>query len=129
MSKSNDSTMLDANGVRKVQKFYHVTPSRNLQSIINQGLIPQIGARSQQIEGEICGIFCFKSLDDLDAAMSSWLGDLFDEDEQLSLIEVDPTDAIMANPDDCAEFEVVFTTPIGPNNLKVLSEDIDIYIF
>jgi hypothetical protein len=97
---------------------YHVTPTRNLRSIMKNGLHPQIGDRSRQLDGEVEGVFLFPSLSDVEAAVSSWLGDEFDEDEELSLLAVDIT-GLEDNIVQGADYETIVNTPISPDRIKV----------
>lgn len=97
---------------------YHVTPTRNLRSIMKNGLRPQIGDRSSQLDGEVEGIFLFPSLSDVEAAVSSWLGDEFDEDEELSLLAVDIT-GLENNIVQGADYETIVNTVISPDRIKV----------
>lgn len=97
---------------------YHVTPTRNLRSIMKNGLRPQIGDRSSQLDGEVEGIFLFPSLGDVEAAVSSWLGDEFDEDEELSLLAVDIT-GLENNIVQGADYETIVNTTISPDRIKV----------
>ena len=97
---------------------YHVTPTRNLRSIMKNGLRPQIGDRSGQLDGEVEGIFLFPSLGDVEAAVSSWLGDEFDEDDELSLLAVDIT-GLEDNIVQGADYETIVNTTISPDRIKV----------
>jgi hypothetical protein len=97
---------------------YHVTPTRNLRSIMKSGLHPKIGDRSSQLDGEVEGIFLFPSLIDVEAAVSSWLGDEFDEDEELSLLAIDIT-GLEDNIVQGAGYETIANTAISPDRIKV----------
>ena len=62
--------------------YYHVTDARNLDSIFQDGLVPQIGSLSKQLgdTGEaVSAIFLFTSDEACIDAMGSWLGEAFDE--------------------------------------------------
>jgi hypothetical protein len=72
--------------------LYHVTEKSKLESILTYGLIPQVGPRSSKLNEE-CGIFLFATIEDMETALSSWLGEEFDEDTELvSLIVELPDD-------------------------------------
>lgn len=62
---------------------YHITPSINLKSIEQHGLIPQIGSNAQAIGETKPVIYLFSTIEDSDTALGSWLGDLYDDDEDL----------------------------------------------
>jgi pyrimidine deaminase RibD-like protein len=104
-------------------KVYHVTPASNLDSIMKAGLRPQVGARSSQIPGEQSAIYCFPDKTSLEDAMMNWLGDEFDEDEELALLEIDTTN-LTGEYTPNAEFEIRITSLIPPNRIKVLSSNL-----
>jgi len=70
-----------------MKTFYHVTRKENLESILENGLIPQVGERSSQLNEE-SGIFMFYSLDDMNNALGSWLGEEFEDDEELVSLKI-----------------------------------------
>jgi len=108
-------------------KVYHVTLASNLDSIMKAGLRPQVGARSNKITGEQSAIYCFPDKHSVENAMMNWLGDEFDEDEELALLEID-TRNLTGEYTPNAEFEIAITSLIPPNRIKVLSsleEDYD----
>lgn len=104
-------------------KVYHVTPASNLDSIMQAGLRPQVGSRSSQIPGEQSAIYCFPDKASLEDAMMNWLGDEFDEDEELALLEIDTTN-LTGEYSPNAEFEIAITSLIPPNRIKVLSSNL-----
>lgn len=103
----------------KSSVVYHVTPTKNLPSIMKNGLIPQIGNRSSQIDGEEEGIYIFPSLEDLEDA--HWLGDEFDEDEELSVLEIDVSGIPLV--DSTVGFEKIIKVPVSPDRISV-SDDV-----
>lgn len=118
-----NSVLTAYNNARQIKESiaYHVTPTRNLRSIMKDGLVPQIGNRSSQLAGENEGIFLFPSVDDVEAAVSSWLGDEFDEDEDLSLLAVDISgleNSIIHG----ADYETIINTRIDPKRISVSDE-------
>lgn len=105
------------------EKVYHVTPSVNVDNILMQGLLPKVGDRSRKIEGEKPAIYCFPDKVSMEDAMMNWLGDEFDEDEQLALLEIFTT-GLKGQVTDGAEYEVAITSKIPPQNIRVLSRDL-----
>lgn len=102
--------------------LYHVTPSANIPSILQGGLVPQLGQRSAIAGETVPAVFCFASLDEVETALMNWLGDYFDEDEQLSLLQVDITpDARLG---EGAEYEVVVLSSIPAVAVEVLLQDV-----
>ena len=68
--------------------MFHVTPLKNLNSIKKHGLICQIGPRSQEIGEPVSAIYLFPNFDYANDAVMNWLGDEFDDDEQLIALPV-----------------------------------------
>jgi hypothetical protein len=107
--------------------FYHVTPTDNVPRIMAEGLVPQRGPRSVQMESED-GIYLFKTMEGVENALSNWLGEEFGENIPLTLLGVQvPPEAqkrLNEQGDDHASYEVVVTTPIPAQYIQILSEDI-----
>lgn len=72
--------------------MYHVTPLKNLESIKKHGLVCKIGPRSQKIGEPISAIYLFPNLDYANDAVANWLGDEFDDDEELIILPVNVTE-------------------------------------
>lgn len=102
---------------------YHVTPAENLDSIMSKGLIPQKGDRSRKILNEKPAIYCFPDKDAMEDAVMNWLGDEFEEDEALALLEIDTT-GLDGHVTEGAEYEVAVTSAIPPQNIRILSRDL-----
>lgn len=69
-----------------MEMAYHVTPVENLDSILRDGLRPVIGDRSLALGEPAPRIYLFPSRDDCDTALSSWLGDCFEDVEEDGLV-------------------------------------------
>lgn len=67
---------------------YHITPAINLKSIIQHGLIPQIGSNAQAIGETKPAIYLFPTIEDSDTALGSWLDDLYDDNEDLIRLSI-----------------------------------------
>lgn len=67
---------------------YHVTTKDALLSIMEQGLIPQCGERSSDIGEPVPRIYLFPTVNDMETALMSWFGELFDDDTELVILEV-----------------------------------------
>lgn len=105
------------------EKIYHVTPSENLDSIMSKGLVPQVGDRARKIPGEKHAIYCFPDKNTMEDAVMNWLGDEFDEDEQLALLEIFTT-GLKGQVTDGAQYEVAITSAIPPQNIRIISRDL-----
>lgn len=115
---SIESMYESASSLPKV--LYHVTPAKNLPSILRHGLTPNVGSRAAKIYGEQSGIFCFPDKVSVEDAMMNWLGDQF-EDEPLTLLAIDST-GLSGKYTPGAEYEVVITSPIPAANISVTTE-------
>ncbi len=104
-------------------KVYHVTPAVNIPTIMSRGLIPQVGDRSNKIQGETPAVYCFPDTNSLEDAMMNWLGDEFGEDEDLALLEIS-TSGLEGDVTPNAEYEIQIFDPVPPQNIKVLSQNL-----
>lgn len=73
--------------------MYHVTPLKNLKSIKKHGLLCKIGPRSQKIGEPVSAIYLFPDLSYANDAVANWLGDEFDDDEDLIILPINVTEA------------------------------------
>ena len=67
--------------------YYHVTTRSNYKIIEKEGLLPKMGERSSKIESEL-KIFMFSNKDAMTDAVMNWLGDEFDEEEELIVLKI-----------------------------------------
>lgn len=94
--------------------LYHVTSRKNLASIRRNGLKMHIPKDMDDEEG----VFLFKDYGDAEEAVMTWLGDRFDEDEELVVIKVDSR--FVQNKSDLKRqsFEVASKNDIPPEGIK-----------
>ncbi len=102
--------------------LYHVTETKNLENIKNQGLIAQIGQRSLKIKEYKKAVYFFKDIEAVENALENWLGDQFDEDAELALLAVNIPNEIHIF--DGAAFEHYTIKDIEAKNIRVLSTNI-----
>lgn len=77
-------------GVKGVFMAYHVTLMNNLVSILDSGLIPQIGENSKELGETEDRVYAFIDKDSTENALLNWLGELYEEvDEDLVILEID----------------------------------------
>ena len=102
--------------------FYHVCKDTDLPNISKMGLRVSQGDRSSQMEEEP-SVFLFRDKNSAYDAISNWLGDEFEEDEILDLLQISlPSDFPLT--DDPRMFEVVSKRDIPPSFIKVLQKGI-----
>lgn len=101
---------------------FHVTPAVNWPGIARQGLLAQVGPRSECMK-EQPSVFLFPDLESCHVALSSWLGDEFEDvpEDGLLILEVD----ISGLPyQQSVEFEKEVVTDIPVDRiLRVVGED------
>lgn len=77
----------------KPNRYFHVTPRKNLESILENGLIPQIGERSLEIGEPVEAVFLFPNFEEMNNALYNWFGEEFDDDEdELIILQIDLPD-------------------------------------
>jgi hypothetical protein len=104
--------------------FYHVTLSENLGSIMEKGLVPTVGDRSKKLNEQAC-VFLFPDRDSAEDALSGWLGDQFDEDEDITfaLLEVTLPPEIEVQKTEGIDWEAYTTRVIPPECIRIVSRD------
>lgn len=111
----------------KKNRYFHVTPMKNLEDILQSGLQPQIGERSKQCGEETKAIYLFHSLEDVDNALLNWLGECFPEDIDLAILQIDVPDGFPiitekdSNGDDF--FESVCLEPIPVDYISAIYDE------
>ena len=99
---------------------YHVAPVAKLKTIMKRGLVPAIGDRSQSFGEDRAGTYLFPSKTHVEDAMMGWLGEEFDEEEPLALLEVTLPEGHPVVDD--GGFELVSLATIHPRQIRFLSE-------
>lgn len=102
---------------------WHVTLTSNLDAIEADGLIPMVGERSSLLGELRPAIYLFPTIADVDSALSSWLGEQFDEVDALALLKVEIPDDSEVWSD--VEYEIAVGTRIPPADIKVMTRDLD----
>lgn len=69
--------------------FYHVTEKNNLDSIMNHGLQPRVGPRSEELGEKEAAVYLFPDLESVENALMNWLGAEFDDDSELVILKID----------------------------------------
>lgn len=96
---------------------YHVTPKQNLRSIEAKGIIPQVGERVAQIDDKKA-VYLFPTEEDMEDAATNWLGDRFDDEDELIALEIvlDKGDPNIDT--DTVEYEIMYTDVIPFSKVK-----------
>lgn len=105
-----------------MKTYYHVSEKQNLDSIMKKGLVPQIGERSQE-NNEEAAVFLFPTKDDMDTALSQWLGEWYEDIDivLMSLQIILPDDFPIL--DSNVDYEKVCKVIIPPEYIKYLKDE------
>lgn len=101
--------------------LYHVTPTANVESIMESGLMPQIGPRSQRAGEEDPAIYFFVTKVEMENALMNWLGEEMG-DRPISILEVRlprPFQAVLFR----EGFEVGCAQHISPEYIRIFNEN------
>ena len=94
---------------------YHVTHSASWPRIQAEGLLPTIGDRSADLGEVEARIYLFPDKDSMNNALMNWLGECFEEEENLYVLEVDITDYETAQD---VEWEITISHPIPASRIS-----------
>lgn len=64
---------------------YHVTLKKNLKSIMKRGILPSVPEDMLDQKG----VYVFTTPEDAEDSLMNWLGDRFDEEDDIVLIKID----------------------------------------
>lgn len=102
-------------------EIYHVTPTRNLESIFRDGLRPQIGPRSELLGEAKEMVYFFGSMQAVEDALSNWLGEaLDDEPGAISVLAVDRSGLHLVSD---AGYELACLHLVPPENISLAFQD------
>lgn len=73
-------------------KAFHISPLKNKDSILQHGLIPVIGNNSEACSEKEPAIYLFPDETTMNDALSGWFSDLYNEEEILSVFQVNIKD-------------------------------------
>lgn len=100
--------------------IYHVTTVQALPSILEYGIIPSIGPRSETYGETTKLIYAFSNLTDVEDALVGWLGDELSNDDDIVVLCLD----IDAEPQE-GHFEITIDYIVPPERIiSVLNEDL-----
>ena len=100
------------NVYREEDLLYHVTRTRDLPQILEDGLLPVTPRGAMDDEK---GVYLFSTRVDMEDAVMNWLGDRFDEDEDLTLLTLSHEG--VETHSTAARYEVISYDAISPENI------------
>lgn len=101
-----------------MKKYYHVTLSSNVESIMEKGSIPQIGDRCLEIGDTEKYVWLVSTFGDAREAIGPWHSKRISGDIEFSILEIEVEDSfpiIVFN-----EYEMVSSNNIKPDCIKNL---------
>jgi len=96
--------------------FFHVTKKSNLSRIQSIGLVPSKGERTNKLMDQQ-GIYLFPDIDSVEDALMNWMGDEFDEAEDLVILKVRIQDPSLLT--QTTGWEFVYSSTIPPLDIQV----------
>jgi hypothetical protein len=103
---------------------FHVTYASELESISSCGLLPSIGPRAKLAGETQPRVYLFRGLDDVEGALTNWLGDVLTDDRRLALLMVD-VKGLSFDTAAAAGYELAVACPIEPWRVSVITSDLD----
>jgi RNA:NAD 2'-phosphotransferase (TPT1/KptA family) len=91
---------------------YHITRTANLLAIKRRGIVPNIPTDYNEDQK---AVYLFPSQEDYENALENWLGDRYDEDEELVVLTID-TQGLNLKPSS-VEYELLCFDVIPPQNI------------
>ncbi len=104
--------------------FYHVTPMENCQSMLQFGIKPAIGPRSQLVGATEPLIYLFNSIIGMADSLNVWLKNEFAEKTEFGIIEIrlSLNDHHLKYQED--NLESTYNSTIGPDKvIKIISPE------
>jgi hypothetical protein len=116
--------LLDEDSTEQMVTLLHVTNSMNVSSIMKHGLQPLIGTRSQEANEFVPRVYAFPDENTMEDAITN--GDIFDDDEPLSVLKVTVPQSWISQ--DEVEWEITIQQHVPPDMIKMYIPNIDDYI-
>ena len=105
-----------------MRTLFHVTPISNVKSILKDGLLPQLGERSQQVEDEKEGVFMFSNYESCEHALCNWLGEEFEElEEELITLKIELANEFPLEQE--TEWEMISRKTIDPKYISLYKNE------
>lgn len=99
-------------------EYWHVTLKENLENIVSNGLQARIGERSQLLGESLPAVYVFNTLIDAETALGQWLGDEFEEEDELVILKVKPdTPPDFNTQGDKTHYESMFFRDVRPHEI------------
>lgn len=103
--------------------YYHVTETKNVSSIMKHGLIPKTGRRGIHATTNDPVIYLFNTITEAEEGVMNWLGDILDENDTLSLLEIIINSEDTVDDPELDRSASMTTIPIPASNIKIITND------
>lgn len=106
--------------------YYHVTLLKNWPSIKQNGLLPLISKRSEEMGESVPAVYLFTSRTSMNEALCQWLGDWYETEygEEVKLCSLEVTlDQAFPLVSSEAAYEILSLSKIPPGMIKFLQEE------
>lgn len=102
--------------------LYHVTRAAHLPAILEEGLRPAIGPRSQLLGEREPAIYAFPDRLGVEDGLTNWLGSQFDEDDALVILafQINESTPLVELP---GTFEVVLLSPVPAESIIAIFDE------
>ncbi len=105
-------------------RLFHVTLSSALPAILEEGLLPLIGPRAEQLGEVVPAVYCFGDRLAVEDGLMGWMADAFvhdGKDEEIAILEIDAEGlSIERSPED---FEFRILACIQPIRIKSIYDE------
>lgn len=98
-------------------ELFHVTKRDNLESIMKDGLLPQIGKYAEEMGEPTPGVWMFPSLEDAEEMAPIWLEPVYGSDLVFLRIDLPSGYDVESTGSD---YELFTTERIPPNHISVV---------
>ena len=102
-----------------MQLVYHVTTLLNFQRIRTEGLFPRVGSNARAAGERRPAIYCFRNREDMDNALSNWLGERLQDDVAILTINIES----LKQESEAHEWETRVLEPIGANRIYAAEDE------
>ncbi len=98
---------------------YHVTPTRNVDAILRQGLLLRWGHRARTCGEKGPAIWAFPNREALEYGCMNWMTEMFSERLKLAILQIDVTGVFFSQ----NGYEIVIYQDLPAVRLRVVSRD------
>ena len=106
--------------------YYHITTPAAWTKIQQDGLIPQLGERSQMVHEPNPAVFLFESRAAMEDAYFDWIESVYENEPELVILAVRPPKGMLLDESVACEGEVRCYKTIPPECITFLGSDAEV---